>query len=91
MTVSEELALLLIGAGIALVSGVIGAFLQHCLSLKADRIKRDRDREEREAKERRQVLLQGARTLVRSARHRRIGHPTDEVFPEEDAEEREEE
>jgi hypothetical protein len=33
----------LIGAGIALVSGIVGAFLQHFLSLRTDRIERERD------------------------------------------------
>jgi uncharacterized protein YjbI with pentapeptide repeats len=39
----SELALLLIGAGIALVSGLIGAWMQHFLSLRADRITRDKE------------------------------------------------
>ena len=39
----------LIGAGIALVGGTMGAFLQHFLSLRTDRIKRERDRQEQES------------------------------------------
>jgi len=39
----------LIGAGIALVGGIMGAFLQHFLSLRTDRIKRERDRQEQES------------------------------------------
>jgi hypothetical protein len=41
--VSSEIIAALIGAGIALVSGIAGAFLQHFLSLRTDRIKRERD------------------------------------------------
>jgi hypothetical protein len=47
--VTSEIIAALIGAGIALVGGIVGAFLQHFLSLRADRIKRERDRQEEEA------------------------------------------
>jgi len=47
MTSKIEAAL--VGAGIALVSGSVGAFLQHFLSLRADRIRRERDRQEQQA------------------------------------------
>ncbi len=40
---SSEIIAALIGAGIALVGGIAGAFLQHFLSLRTDRIKRERD------------------------------------------------
>ena len=40
----------LIGAGIALAGGIVGAFLQHFLSLRTDRIRRERDRQEEEAR-----------------------------------------
>jgi hypothetical protein len=48
--VTSEIIAALIGAGIALVGGIVGAFLQHFLSLRADRIKRERDRQEEEAR-----------------------------------------
>jgi hypothetical protein len=41
--VTSEIMAALIGAGIALVSGIVGAFLQHFLSLRTDRIERERD------------------------------------------------
>jgi hypothetical protein len=47
--VTSEIIAALIGAGIALASGIVGAFLQHFLSLRTDRIKRERDRQEKEA------------------------------------------
>jgi hypothetical protein len=48
--VTSEIIAALIGAGIALVGGIVGAFLQHFLSLRADRMKRERDRQEGEAR-----------------------------------------
>jgi hypothetical protein len=48
--VTSEIIGALIGAGIALVGGMVGAFLQHFLSLRTDRIKRERDRQEEEAR-----------------------------------------
>jgi hypothetical protein len=50
MPVTSEIMAALIGAGIALVSGIVGAFLQHFLSLRTDRIKRERDRQEEESR-----------------------------------------
>jgi hypothetical protein len=44
--VTSEIIAALIGAGIALVSGIVGAFLYHFLSARADRIKRQRDERE---------------------------------------------
>jgi len=46
--VTNEIMAVLIGAGIALVGGTLGAFLQHFLSLRMDRIKRERDKQEQE-------------------------------------------
>lgn len=40
---TSEIIAALIGAGIALVGGIVGAFLQHFLSLRMDRIMRERD------------------------------------------------
>jgi hypothetical protein len=48
--VTSEIIAALIGAGIALVGGIVGAFLQHFLSLRTDRIKRERDRQGEEAR-----------------------------------------
>jgi hypothetical protein len=48
--VTSEIIAALIGAGIALMGGIVGAFLQHFLSLRTDRIKRERDRQEEEAR-----------------------------------------
>jgi len=48
--VTSEIIAALIGAGIALVGGIVGAFLQHFLSLRTDRIKRERNRQEEEAR-----------------------------------------
>jgi hypothetical protein len=48
--VTSEIIAALIGAGIALVGGIVGAFLQHFLSLRMDRIKRERDRQEEESR-----------------------------------------
>lgn len=48
MTFTEEAWLLLIGAGIGLVSSIIGAVVQHLLSLRTDRIKAERAKEKSE-------------------------------------------
>lgn len=45
---TSEIIAALIGAGVALVGGALGAFLQHFLSLRADRIKRERDSQKEE-------------------------------------------
>ena len=47
---TSEIIAVLIGAGIALMGGIVGAFLQHFLSLRTDRIKRERDRQEEETR-----------------------------------------
>ena len=47
---TSEIIAALIGAGIALVGGIVGAFLQHFLSLRKDRIKRERDRQEEDVR-----------------------------------------
>lgn len=46
---ASEIIAALVGAGIALVGGIVGAFLQHFLSLRTDRIKRERDSQKEEA------------------------------------------
>jgi hypothetical protein len=47
---TSEIMAALIGAGIALVGGIVGAFLWHSLSLRTDRIKRERGMQEEQAR-----------------------------------------
>jgi hypothetical protein len=61
--VTSEIIAALIGAGIALVGGLVGAFLQHFLSLRTDKIKRERDRQEEEARRRQDGREERARWL----------------------------
>jgi uncharacterized membrane protein YhiD involved in acid resistance len=61
--VTSEIIAALIGAGIALVGGIVGAFLQHFLSLRTDRIKRERDRQEEEARRKQDGREERARWL----------------------------
>lgn len=69
--------LLLVGAGIGLVSSIVGAAVQHFLSLRTDKIKRERDslkeeaqkeqeREKEEAKKLREQVT-GEAKLIRAA------------------------
>ncbi|MFC2030963.1 hypothetical protein ACFLWA_09570 [Chloroflexota bacterium] len=51
---TSEMVAALIGAGIALLAGISGAFLQHFLSLRTDRIKRERDVREAKVRSRRE-------------------------------------
>ncbi|MFC2036881.1 hypothetical protein ACFLYD_02775 [Chloroflexota bacterium] len=60
---TSEIIAALIGAGIALVGGIVGAFLQHFLSLRTDRIKRERDRQEEEARRKQDGREERARWL----------------------------
>jgi hypothetical protein len=52
---TSEITAALVGAGIALVGGIVGAFLQHFLSLRTDRIKRERDVREAKVRSRREM------------------------------------
>jgi hypothetical protein len=61
--VTSEIIAALIGAGIALVGGIAGAFLQHFLSLRTDKIKRERDRQEEEARRKQDGREERARRL----------------------------
>jgi hypothetical protein len=54
--IDREVALLL-GVAIALVSSIVTVLVQHLLSLRAERIKRERDKKEKEAEELRKPLL----------------------------------
>ena len=60
---TSEIIAALIGAGIALVGGIVGAFLQHFLSLRADRTKRERDRQEEEARRKQEGREESVRWL----------------------------
>jgi len=57
--IDRDVALLLIGAAIALVSSIVTALVQHSLSLRADRVKRERDRVENQ----KAILSEGTRAL----------------------------
>ena len=59
--IDRGVALLLIGAALGVVSSLIGALVQHLLSLRADKIRRERDRKEEERRE----MLQAARMMLR--------------------------
>jgi uncharacterized membrane protein YhiD involved in acid resistance len=61
--VTSEIIAALIGAGIALVGGIVGAFLQHFLSLRNDRIKRERDRQEEKARRKQDEREENVRWL----------------------------
>lgn len=67
---SRDIALLLIGASIALVSSITTALVQHFLHLRVERIKRAQEKEEREAQESKQRLSEG--TEVQLARIRKM-------------------
>ena len=54
---------LLLGAGIGLLSAIVGAVVQHLLALRAEQKKREWDREERESRELRQTLAPGPGAL----------------------------
>lgn len=58
---TSEIIAALVGAGIALVSGIAGAFLQHFLSLRSDRIKRERVRLEAESRREQDKQEEGAK------------------------------
>ena len=55
----RDIALLLVGAGIALVSAIVTAILAHWLALRADKARRERDAEEKQSEYIRQQLLAG--------------------------------
>jgi hypothetical protein len=79
--VTSEIIAALIGAGIALVGGIAGAFLQHFLSLRTDRIKRERVRQEEETRRKQD----SGEERVRWLREKQ----NEEVKAERDSEERE--
>ena len=59
-TMDKEVILLLVGAGIALVSSLVTALVQHVLQLRTDRVKRTRDEDERVAKTMKKLLKKRA-------------------------------
>jgi hypothetical protein len=60
---TSEIIAAFIGAGIALVSGIVGAFLQHFLSLRSNRIKRERVSQEEETRREQHGQQEKARWL----------------------------
>ena len=68
---TSEIIAALIGAAIALVGGIVGAFLHHFLSLRTDRIKRERDRREEEARSMRKKKNE-AETRDRDSKEREV-------------------
>jgi hypothetical protein len=60
----RDIALLLIGAGIALVSSVVIAILAHFLSLRAGKVRRERDREESIREQTRATLMDSSGEAV---------------------------
>ena len=68
---TSEIIAALIGAAIALVGGIVGAFLHHFLSLRTDRIKRERDRQEEEARSLRKKKNE-AETRDRDSKEREV-------------------
>ena len=65
--ISIDVQLVLLGAGIALVSAITTALVSHLLSLRADRIRRERDRLEKEDAERRKHLVKRANSSIEAA------------------------
>ena len=60
---TSEIIAALIGAGIALVGGIVGAFLHHFLSLRTDRIQRERDRQEEQTRRKQDGREERVRSL----------------------------
>lgn len=74
--ISEGLFLLLVGAGIALASSLLTLVLQHFLSLREEKIRRKRDREEKE-----KDLLEEAESLGLSPEeHQEVLDKVDEII-----------
>lgn len=68
--INRDVALLLLGAGIALVSSITTALVQHFLSIRIEKIKRDLERGEKESQEIRTRLTAGGEVhgdLIRAA------------------------
>ena len=83
--VDHEMALVLIGAttGVvgALVGSVVGSLAQHFLSLRAERLRREWDKQEEEEKERRRRLIEGVREMTLTLRSVMMWRP-EEISPE---------
>lgn len=65
----REVIVGVLGIVIGIVSSMIGIVLQHILSLRADRIKRKRDREDEEEKEMLQVVREREPQAFKKARY----------------------
>lgn len=75
--IEREVVYILIGAGIALVSSIVTALVQHFLSLRADRIKRVRERELRESEKLRRHLSEGIGFQLSEINRQLLKHETD--------------
>jgi flagellar motor component MotA len=93
--IDQEILLILLGAGLSLVGAVVGSITQHFLSLRADRVRRERDKEERERQLVRETLLKDAtsinpddlaklRLVLRQLSSLQAGAATDEEKPKGD-------
>jgi len=69
--IDRDMTLLLIGTILGLVSAIIGALIQHSLSLRADRIKRERDIENEKERAMREIARKAEPSFLRTARHRK--------------------
>ena len=64
---SIDAQLVLLGAGIVLVSAITTALVNHLLSLRADRIRRERDRLEKADAKRRRDLVKRTNSSIEAA------------------------
>ena len=74
--IARDVGLILLGAGIAMISGVIAVVVGHYLSLREDRIKRERDFElerRREAKKALSIAKEDKISLVKKQKRRLKG------------------
>ena len=85
----KDLALVLVGAGIAAATGILTSLIQHALSLRVDRTKRERDKQEKQAEEIRQMLMEGVREGGRTLLVRRDWFEMEAEEEEEEEEEQE--
>lgn len=67
---SRDIILLLAGAGIALVSSLVTALVQHLLSIRAEKIKRMWEKQEKSSEELRNRLTEGTNIQLSSVKRR---------------------
>jgi len=78
---TRDIALLLIGAGIALISSIITAFLQHWLLLRVERTKKKMERIERESQELRSKITEGSQFHLTSVSKKVLESKDGHWFP----------